>query len=364
MEFFNVHISRESIRLVEGALKSGWVSEGRLVKRFERELSERLGFPNPVTTNSGTAALHLALAVAGVGPGDEVILPAQTFIATGLAVLMVGARPVFADIELSTGNICPDSIACKLTPNTKAIIPVHWGGYPCDMDEINELAQWNDIVVIEDAAHALGATYKDKLIGQVSDFTCFSFQAIKHLTCGDGGALCCADDYDSWRARNMRWFGISKENSPVSHLGERVYNTDILSYKYHMNDISAAVGLGNLMGINERLTSRQIIGSYYRGRLHDVPGVTLLECKLDRVHAYWLFTILVENRHSFIDKMTGYGIPVSVVHQRIDRNSVFGGLNDLPNQAKFDEHQISIPVHDGLTLDDVNYIVETIRSGW
>jgi perosamine synthetase len=169
------------------------LSEGRLVKEFEEKLEKELGLKNPIAVNSGTSALHLAIVLAGIGPGDEVILPAQTFIATGLVIAQEKAVPVFADIQYKTGNIDPNKIEEKITKKTKAILVVHWGGTPCDMDEIHTIAKKHKLVVIEDAAHALGATYKKRPIGSISDFTCFSFQAIKHLTTGDGGAVCVKD---------------------------------------------------------------------------------------------------------------------------------------------------------------------------
>lgn len=365
MEFFNTHVSRHSIELAKQVLESTWISEGKMVKQFEAELSKQLEVVNPVTVNSGTAALHLGFAVAGVRSGDEVILPAQTFVATGLSILMQYAKPVFADIQLDAGNIDPDSIRSNITERTKAIMLVHWGGYPCDMDEINQIAQEYNLVVIEDAAHALGATYKGKPIGSISRFTAFSFQAIKHLTTGDGGALCCLYDEDYRSAKKRRWFGIERDSSKPSILGERQYDIKELGYKYHLNDVAAAIGLGNLLDFPERLRRRQKTGEIYREELKNVPGLKLLELKNDRTHAYWLFTILVENRINFIKKLKECDIPTSVVHQRIDRNSIFGGIkDDLTNQAKFDEMQIAIPIHEGLKDDDVVHIIKTIKLGW
>ena len=241
--FFHTLVSPRAVQLVTQVLESGWLSEGRIVQQFEAALAARLGLCRPVAVNSGTAALHLALALTGVGPGDEVILPAQTFVATGLVILMQGAKPVFADINPLTGNISPTSIAEKITEHTKAIMPVHWGGYPCDLDEINAIADRYDLAVIEDAAHALGATYKGHPIGAISRFTAFSFQAIKHLTTGDGGALCCTDETDSRASVVRRWFGIDRATSQPSILGEREYDITDIGYKYHMNDVAAALGL-------------------------------------------------------------------------------------------------------------------------
>lgn len=365
MEFFNTHVSHQSIELARKVLESTWISEGQMVRQFEEELSTQLGVTNPVAVNSGTSALHLGLAVAGIKPGDEVILPAQTFIATGLSIMMQFAKPVFADIQLNTGNIDSNSIRSKITGRTKAIIPVHWGGYPCDMDEINALAREHNLAVIEDAAQALGATYKGSPIGSGSRFTAFSFQAIKHLTTGDGGMLCCLNIEDYHEVRRRRWFGIDRDLSKPAILGEREYDVKEVGYKYHLNNIAAAIGSGNLKDFPERLKRRQEIGERYRKELSDVSGVKLLDFKADRTHAYWLFTMLVENRLDFIKKLRKHGVPVSVVHQRIDRYSVFGGVREnLVNQTAFDEKQISLPVHEELTDYEVGKIIKVVKSGW
>lgn len=365
MDFFYTHVSPAAVHLATQVLQSAWLSEGRMVREFEAALSSRQSLCNPVALNSGTSALHLALVIAGVGAGDEVILPAQTFVATGLVVLMERATPVFADIDPQTGNISPSSIVEKITPRTKAIIPVHWGGYPCDMDEINGIAAQHGLSVIEDAAHALGATYKGRSIGSISRFTAFSFQAIKHLTTGDGGALCCLNDNDAKQAAARRWFGIDRASSKPSMLGEREYDISAVGYKYHMNDLAAAVGLGNLEDLPQRLSQRQRHGQFYREQLANVPGVRLLQHHSDRTHAYWLFTLLVDRREEFIRNLAEHGIPASVVHLRIDHNSIFGGLShDLPGQAEFNEQQVSIPVHEGMGDGDMERIVRTIRKGW
>ena len=365
MEFFHTSISPEAIRLVNQVLNSGWLSEGRMVKEFEYHLNSQLGLINPVALNSGTTALHLALVLAGIGSGDEVILPAQTFVATGLVILMQGATPVFADIDPLTGNISPASISAKITERTRAIIPVHWGGYPCDMDEINALAAQYNLVVIEDAAHALGATYHGYPIGAISRFTAFSFQAIKHLTTGDGGALACLELADAQQALTRRWFGIDRTNSQPSVLGERVYDVTDVGYKYHMNDFAAALGIGNLVDFQKRLERRQALGAYYCQELACIPGLKLPPMVKDRSHAYWLFTVLVEQRENFIRKLASDDIPASVVHLRIDHNTIFGGIRtDLPGQEIYNQTQVSIPVHEGLTDENAHAIMKSIQAGW
>jgi perosamine synthetase len=365
MEFFHTNISSQAKENVNKVLDSTFVSAGKMAELFEKELTNRLGFVNPISLNSGTSALHLALAVAGIGPRDEVILPAQTFIATGLVILMQGATPVFADIQLETGNIDPESIRAKITRRTKAIIPVHWSGYPCDLDEINQIASEHGLAVIEDAAHALGAVYKGMKVGAISRFTAFSFQAIKHLTTGDGGALCFLNEPDFNKGKRRRWFDIDRDNSIPSILGEREYDASDLGYKYHMNDVAAAIGLGNLKEINSILDHHRKLGKLYYEGLKNIPGLQLMRHKNDRESSWWFFQALVNDREGFIRRLKEDGIPASVVHLRIDSNSVFGGIRrELVNQEKFNDLQVSLPVHNGIKEEEVNQIIETIKHGW
>ena len=365
IEFFHTSVSPEAVSLATRTLMSTWLSEGRRVKEFEDALSDRLGLVNPAALNSGTSALHLALVIANVGPGDEVILPPQTFIATGLAIVMQGAVPVFADVDPCTGNLLPESVAAKVTSRTRAVMPVHWAGLPCDMDDIQDIASRHGLAVVEDAAHALGAAYHGSPIGGLSRFTAFSFQAIKHLTTGDGGALCCTDANDARQVMARRWFGIDRANSPMSVLGEREYDLDTVGYKYHMNDLAAAVGLGNLQDFPQRLARRRLVAARYLDALSGVHGLELPPCPSDRESAWWLFQLRVDRREDFIRALASRWVPASVVHQRIDRNRVFGGVrSDLFGQAEFDMRQVSIPVHEGLSDADVAQVVDAVRAGW
>lgn len=362
---FNTYIHPSAFEKVREVLSSTFLSEGRLVKEFEETLTTELGLINPIALNSGTSALHLAVVLAGIQPGDEVICPAQTFVATALVITQERAIPIFADIQYETGNICPKSIEEKITEKTKAIMPVHWGGYPCDLDEIHAVAKKYNLIVIEDAAHAIGATYKGKAVGSISDFTCFSFQAIKHLTTGDGGALCCLNSDSNREGIVRRWFGIDRANSKPSILGERQYDIANVGYKYHLNDYAAALGLANLEGFKERVQQRRKYAQIYDDALGNIAGIQLFERKPDRESSYWLYGFHVEKRENFIGAMKERGITASVIHQRIDRNSLFGGINpELTNQTKFDATQIHIPMHDALTDDNVEYIIDSIKKGW
>ena len=364
INFFSTTVTENSINYALETLKSTMISAGKKADLFEEKLT-KFGLVNPVTLNSGTVTMHLALLASGVKEGDEVIIPSQTFISTGLAVLYTGAKPIFADINYLDGNISVESIESKITNKTKAIIPVHWGGSPCDMDKINFLSNKYNLSVIEDAAHAFGATYKNKLIGTISRFTSFSFQAIKHLTTGDGGALCCLNNEDEKFVKKLRWFDIDRENSKTGVLGEREYDAKNIGYKYHMNDIAASIGIGNLEQIKDKLNKIQNIAKQYEQELNHVSGIRLMNYESDRKSSYWLFPMLVENRKNFIKKMKDLKIPVSVVHQGIDKNSIFGGKNyDLLNQRLFDNNQIHIPINDTLTPENIDYIIKNIKSGW
>lgn len=359
------YIHPDAYQKVQETLTSTFLSEGKIVQDFEAMLSQKLGIVNPVALNSGTSALHLALDLAGIGPGDEVILPAQTFVASALVILQQKAKPVFADVDYLTGNIDPKSILQKITPSTKAIMPVHWAGMPCDMDEIMDIARVHNLVVIEDAAHALGATYKGKAIGSISPYTCFSFQAIKHVTTGDGGAVACNDVEKMHEAVTKRWFGIDRRHAQPSILGERQYNIESLGYKYHLNNYGAALGLANLVDFENRLSHLRSIASLYRTELGNIAGLELFDAPMDRQSAYWLFGMHVERREEFITAMKERGIVTGVVHQRIDRNSVFGGVDDsLVQQAKFDSTQIHIPLHCSIDIETAYYIVNAIKKGW
>jgi len=365
MELFSTDISKHAYWGVRSVLNSRYLSEGKVVAEFERALEEQLGIPYPVCTNSGTSALHLALYALGIKAGDEVITSPQTFVATALAIKYCGATPVFADIDPNTGNVTADSIKSKITERTKTILPVHWAGMPCDMEQIGQSLR--GIFVVYDAAQALGATYKGLPIGngRYAGITCFSFQATKHLTTGDGGAVGARHDWFSDHMRRLRWFNIDKQEDKEGFLGEREYELREVGYKYHMNNVAAAIGIGNLDGFYERLATRRKIAALYREQLANVAGVKLLDNPPDRESAYWIFPMRVQRRADFIRKMRENGIPVSVVHQGIDRHPLFGRIqHDLVGQRLFDAEQINLPCHPNLTQDDVWKVIETIQGGW
>lgn len=361
MNLFSTTITPEAIEEVNNTLKSGMISAGKKAEEFEKLLAER-GLKNPVTVNSGTSALHLALIAAGVKEGDEVITQAQTFIATGLAILYCKAKPVFVDINPLTGNINEDLIEGKITNKTKAIMVVDWGGYPCDLDKIMDIGKKYNLKVIEDAAHSFGAFYKNRPIGSIVDFTCFSFQSIKHLVSGDGGCVCSLNEEDTKLLKRLRWFDIDRENSNIGFLGEREYDAVNIGYKYHMNDVTASIGIGNLKQIDSKLNRIQEIAQIYKSYISKLDSlqVSNLSYSDDRVSSYWLYPILVNNRDKFIKFMKNNDIPVSVVHQGIDKYSIFNEDGFLPNQRYYDSYSVCLPINDSLTDNDIKNVCDLI----
>jgi dTDP-4-amino-4,6-dideoxygalactose transaminase len=359
MEFFETVITEDAKRRVMDCLNSGYLSEGKLVKEFEQKLEEMFGYRNGVAVNSGTSALHLALVLSGVGEGDEVIIPAQTFVATGLAVLYCGAKVVFADIDVHTGNISFDSVSNKITWRTKAVICVSWGGNPCELEELQELCDAKHIYLIQDNAQALGAFYYALPISEYGDFSCFSFQSIKHITTGDGGLLTCRNEVDTKIAKAVRWFGIDRDYDVPDETGERLYNLKELGWKYHMSDYSAALGLGNLEGFMQRQNRRDDIARRYDDLLPE-------SCIVEKIgnSANWLYTILIDDRSKFMKMMKSKNIPVSVVHVGIQRNDIFRNKDELPNQEYWDRHHVCLPIHSSLTDDDVKRVVDAVLGGW
>ena len=362
IDFFSTTLNSSILKKLSKLFKKKFISSGSESDQFEKKFSKLFSLKYCTAVNSGTSALHLSLRCGKIGFGDEVIIPAQTFIATGLAVKYVGAKPVFADIQKNTGNICPKSILKKISKKTKAIIVVHWGGYPCDMFEIKKIAKKHNLILIEDAAHALGANYNKLSIGNISDFTCFSFQAKKQLTTGDGGMLICKRKKDHIYAQKLKWFDINRK-SKLSFQGERLYEISEIGYKYHLNDIASTIGIENLKIIKKKLKYINNIAKVYDKNFCNLKHVKILEKKKDRESTNWLYTILVKNRIAFYNYMKKNKIPVSLVHRRIDKYKVFGGkTKNLKNQEYFDKYHICLPIHEQLSKVQISWIVKKVRE--
>jgi len=366
VRMFCPHVPETVINKFAETWRSGWIGQGPKVDEFEKEFSKKFGLKYVVALNSATSGLRLAYAIAGIGPGDEVITTPYTMVATNTAILEQFAKPVFADVQYETANLDHQDIEHRITEKTKAIVCVHWGGYPCDLNELHKIASDHDLPIIEDAAQSLGAMYKGKPIGSVSNFTVFSLQAIKHITTGDGGMLSVADKEKYEEALRRRWFGIDRAGRKPSVLGhDPTYDIWEVGYKYHMNDIAATIGLEQLKSFDSIFLRRAQIAKIYRQELEGVPAITLLENKNDRVHANWLFAMHVKRRTKFAEVMHSKGIEVAVHNWRNDKYTIFGGLRkDLPNTEKVDKTLICIPLHPKLSDEDIDYIINSIKEGW
>jgi len=362
---FRPSISEDAIEAVFNVLRSGWLGLGPKTQEFEQRFAEYTGAPYCVGLNSCTSAIHLALRVLDLEDGSEVITTPLTFVATNHAILYEGLRPVFADIDPASGNLSVESVKQKITDRTRAVIVVHYGGYPADIDELYSLARASDIAVIEDCAHACGATYKAKRIGSHGDFHAFSFHAVKNLPTGDGGALTVrSSDHDA-RLRRLRWLGIDKDTfrRTTSKSYDWEYDVPEVGYKYHMNDIEAAIGIAQLRFLDRENARRAEIASIYHDALSKVGGIDLPPASADRTSSFHLFPIRVENRDALIDKLRSEGIGAGVHYRRNDEYPMYE-KSDLPGAELFSSRVLSLPMHMCLTDDDVHYVAQTIASGW
>jgi len=353
---FKVFMAPGAPEAAASVLRSGYIAQGEVVESFERNLEAYFNVPDVVTVNSATSALHLSLHMIGVGPGDEVITTAQTCVATNGGIVLRGATPVFVDIDPLTGLIDPAAVESAITSKTKAIIAVDWAGHACDYQQL----RLHGIPVIEDAAHAVGTTIGGDHVAKVGgDYVCFSFQAIKHLTTGDGGAIVVpADEVE--RARRLRWFGLDRNSSARFRFEQDIPEA---GFKYHMNDIAASIGNCNLLSLRDNIDLHRIHSIWLRSFMTGLPGIELPPENMES--SWWLFTIKVQNPYAFADAMAEKGIAASPVHSRNDVMSSFKGARlagPLPGLEEFSKHQISIPVGWWLSASDLRYIAEAAEE--
>jgi len=361
---FHPHIPKNANKYIEDTLSTRWIGQGPKVNKFEQNFSEKFCNGNTtIAVGSGTDALHLAYILADLKQGDEVIVPVFTCTATNIPFLYMGIKVQFADIQKGTLNISTESVNELVNEKTKAIICVHYGGLPCDMNELHAIAKnWN-IPVIEDAAHALGGVYKGVPVGAISEFTMYSFQAIKHITTGDGGMLSIKDSSLRAKAERIRWFGIDRTAKQQGH-----WENDIkeVGYKYQMTDIAAALGLAGLEEFDDILTHRRKLFSIYEKHLSNIDGLSFIGGNYtDRVHAAWLCTVIAEKRVDLQKKLREYHIESNQVHYRNDRYSIFGGRrNNLPNMDAIEDKYLVLPLHTKISEEDIYKVCEVIKSGW
>lgn len=344
---------------LEKVLYSGYIAEGESVYEFEKLFRAYIGNSNTLACSSGTAALHIALKLCDVQTGSEVISTPLTAEPTNVAIAMTGAKVVWADINKDTGLIAPESVETKITERTKAIMLVDYAGLVCDLEKFQAISKKYNIPIIEDAAHALGTKYNNKFIGNISQYTIFSLQAIKHMTTVDGGFLSLYDNNDMERARRLRWFGLDKQKPRLEN--------DIIEcgYKYNMNNVNATIGIVQMRYINKIISTYIENGQFYDTALKNIPGIEMIKYMEKSEPSYWLYTMKVEKRDDFIKYMSQHGVMVSPLHLRNDRHSLFSDSKaSLPNLDAFYHTMVHIPCGWWVDKETREYIVNTIKKGW
>lgn len=365
INMFSPYMTQKAIHRAMAVLHTPMIGQGKIVDEFESAIQQNLSLTSVVAVNNSSSAIRLALDICGVTPGAEVITTPMTCTLTNHPILEQFALPVFADIQPNTGNIEPSDIEKRITSKTKAILCTHWSGTPCDLDELNGIAQKHGISVIEDASEAFGATYKHRSIGLHSRFVVYSFHAIQIITASEGGALSVQTNADCELARLKRWYGIDRIGRRPNILG--YYDSDVSNagYGYYLTNVAAAIGIENLSTLSEQQNHRNKLAEIYWQGLKNVPGVTLLNRFEDRSSAYHYFTIRTDRRDDFCRKLKIANVHVSIVHARNDEYTIFGGRrDDLPGLDQFSQSYINLPIHMGMREEDAHYIVKAIRSGW
>ena len=372
--FFKATIGQEEVDGVVETLKSGWLTSGPKAKAFEKEFAEAVGAKHAVAVNSATAALHLALEALGIGAGDEVLVPTMTFAATAEVVIHLGATPILVDCDPGTLNVDLNDLAAKCTSKTKVVMPVHYAGQPCPMDEITEFATQHGIHVVEDAAHAFPAAYHGRPIGSHSLATCFSFYANKTMTTGEGGMLTTNDDAIADRARKMSLHGLSRGAwNRFSAKGSWYYEIESPGYKYNLPDVAAAIGLGQLHQAEDFLRERRRCAKRYINAFADSKLIETLDQSPDVDSSWHLLVIklnlaeLAIDRSEFIVKLNEAGIGTSVHYTPLHLHPLYRERfgykpEDMPIASGVFEQIISLPIFPSMTDEQLDYVIENVLA--
>ena len=370
-------IGEEEIEEVVATLRSGWIGTGPKCWRFETQIAEYVGAAHAITASSCTAALHLALIAAGIKPGDEVIVPAMTFAATANVVEHVGATPKFVDVEPDTLNMDPRALEAAITPATRAVIPVHFGGLPVDLDAISAIARQHGLILIEDAAHAIGAEYKGRMIGSFGDFTCFSFYPNKNMTTGEGGAVTTSREEFVETLKVMRLHGLSAD-AWRRFASKRLILSEAISpgFKYNMTDLQASLGIHQLRRLPEFLSRREQIADYYDEVLTDDLGVRR-QYRPNPIHgtrhALHLYVLMLDlaafraSRNEIVEALLAENIGAAIhyraLHSQPFYERTYGyELSDFPVAGQVGESILTIPCSPGMSDDDTDSVVRGVKK--
>ena len=374
LPFHKSWLEEEEHREVEDTLNSGWLTTGPKAQKFEEAFKDYIGCKHAVALNSCTAGLNLALTVQKFAEGDEVITTPMTFPATANAILLQRLKPVFADIEPGALTIDPRKIEAKITPRTRAIIPVHFAGHPCDMTHIQELADRHKLVIIEDAAHALESRYKRQKIGSLGNATAFSFYANKNITTGEGGMLVTNDDALAETLRIMRLQGISRDawkrygKSGFSH-----WEQTLVGHKCNMSDLNASIGLHQIKKVERFMTLRKKYVSMYDRAFADVAELETLVVRDYATHAHHIYVVslrlecLTIDRDGFLDAIQSAGIGVALHYVALHLQPYYvKNFNtkpqDFPIASNYSERVISLPLYPKMSSADVERVIGTVKD--
>jgi perosamine synthetase len=365
-------IDEEDIRAVAEALRSDWLTTGPKVSEFEEALAQFVGAKFGVAVASGTAALHAAMQAIGIGPGDEVIVPPMTFVATANAVVFQGGTPVFADVEPDTLLIDAREIEAKISPRTKAIVAVDYTGQPCDYDALRAVAQRHGLTLVADACHALGAEYKGKKAGALADLTVFSFHPVKHITTGEGGMVTTDLPGLAEKMRRFRNHGIATDARQRAQQGTWFYEMLDLGYNYRISDFQCALGITQLRKLPDWLQRRQAIARHYHQSLQDLPEISPLAVRPHLSHAYHLYVILLElarlnaDRGQIFAALRAQGVGVNVHYIPVHLHPYYQqrfrtkpGLCPVAEGAY--ERMLSLPIFPAMDAGDVSFVIAALN---
>ena len=367
-------IEDAEIEEVVASIKGGWLGTGPKVARFEDSFCHYKHATHAIAVNSCTAALHLSMLVAGLQPGDEVITTALTFCATVNAIVHAGATPVLADVDPVTMNIAPDQVEARITPRTRALLPVHFAGRACDMDQLCDIARRHNLKIIEDCAHAIETEYKGRKAGLFGDFGCFSFYVTKNIVTGEGGMVLTRYEADAARVKVLALHGMSKDAwKRFGDEGYKHYQVVECGFKYNMMDLQAAIGIHQLERIERYWQRRQEVWQRYNQAFADLPLTLPAAPEPDTRHAYHLYTPLVDeeragiSRDAFLDAMTDHGIGVGVHYLSLPEHPYYQqtyGWNpeDYPHAMQIGRQTVSLPLSPKLTNDDVADVIKAVQA--
>jgi perosamine synthetase len=369
--FFIPWITKEDKKAILKALESRWLTGGPRTREFEKKFADYVGTKQAVAVNSCTAALHLALRAIDIKAGDEVIVPDLTFAATANAAIFCGAKPVFADIDEKTFNISPQDVLERITARTKAIVPVHYGGQPCDMSEIMEIAEDHQLSIVEDCAHSLGSTYKDQQTGTFGKVGCFSFYPTKMITTLEGGMATTNDEKAADRMRILREHGMSRTAIDREKGAAWYYDVIDLGYNYRLTEIQSVLGISQLERIQSGIRRRIEAANYYTKKIrqHLLKGITPPYKAPDRSHVFHLYVIKIDkdvtgvSRNELFQKLSKEGIGLSVHYTPLHRLSFYRNIvkkakKPFPVAERVSDQVLSLPLFPTMSKESIDFIVK------